>query len=154
MTCIQLPLAVALTGLVASSMSFAACPDTVGDSAIIKVPPGLNVQIAYFRRKAEPSYIEICAGKESDAQLLFAARTDLTTWHVALNISAKTERSYLKVYSDRISSPTHEPWAGMRWVPTDFGMIQNWYGKTDSGYDPNTVIRVCLYRDINECPKP
>jgi hypothetical protein len=145
-------LATALMVVVASSTTFAACPDTVGDSAIIKVPPGLNVRIMYYRRKADPSYVEICESREKDTQLLFEAKTDLRTWHAALSISAKTERSYLKTYSDRVSDTTHESWAGMRWVPTDFGIIQNWYGKADSGYDPNTMIEVCLYQDINECP--
>ena len=139
--------------LAMNSTTFAACPDTLGDSAIIKVPQGLNVRIMYHRRKTEPIYLEICESSEGDEKLLFGGTVNVSTWEVALSVTAKPERSFLKTYSDRISGTTHKPWDGMRWVPTDFGILQNWYGETESGYDPNTVIEVCLYLDINECPK-
>jgi hypothetical protein len=137
--------------LATSQTAFAVCPSTVGDSATIKVPAGLNVRIMYRTREAEPSYLEVCEGQ--DGKRLFEKTVDSNMWELALSVPARSEKTYLKTYSDRVAGATHRPWLGMRWVPTDFGILQNWFSETGTGYDPNTVIEVCLYSDIHQCPK-
>src|SRR4051812_49288797 len=108
--------------LATSQTTFAACASTVGDSATIKVAAGLNVRIMYRTREAEPGYIEICEGQ--DDKRLFDRTVDSSKWELALSVPARSEKAYLKTYSDRVSGPTHRPWVGMRWVPTDFGILQ------------------------------
>jgi hypothetical protein len=76
--------------LATSPTAFAACPSTVGDSAIIKVPAGLNVRIMYRTREPEPSYIEICEGQ--DGKRLFEKTADSNMWELALGVPARSEK--------------------------------------------------------------
>ncbi len=147
--------AAAAAGLFAfTGSAWAACPATPGDSAVITVPKGKALRVMIIRLRPEMNYLEICIRDVGETEWrgqgsLYPFRRE---WTLMWEHYTQPADYQLNIFGDQVDDRyAHRPWAGVRRVNTPTGYTLSWYG-ADGPDKPTTMVEVCLWKDIRECP--